>query len=101
MWGGAARRGRGRAAGERAARAERAARRAARRRRYAWTQTADVALGLMYGCACGAAAIGQMGGSTPLDPAEINRCMLTHAAEPSPRSSGKAGARDSPAEFRE
>ena len=55
----------------------------------------------MYGCACGAAAIGQMGGSTPLDPAEINRCMLTHAAEPSPRSSGKAGARDSPAEFRE
>ena len=73
-----------------------------RRRRYAWTQTADVALGLMYGCACGAAAIGQMGGSTPLDPAEINRCMLTHAAEPSPRSSCNVGARDSSsAEFRE
>lgn len=43
---------------------------------YGWCQAEDVRLGLIFGCACGAAAVGQMGGSHPLSPDDINRCML-------------------------
>eukprot|EP00303_Exanthemachrysis_gayraliae_P002778 CAMPEP_0206003898 /NCGR_PEP_ID=MMETSP1464-20131121/3657_1 /ASSEMBLY_ACC=CAM_ASM_001124 /TAXON_ID=119497 /ORGANISM="Exanthemachrysis gayraliae, Strain RCC1523" /LENGTH=408 /DNA_ID=CAMNT_0053377291 /DNA_START=13 /DNA_END=1241 /DNA_ORIENTATION=- len=42
---------------------------------YGWCQARDVALGLQFGCACGAAAVGQMGGSHPIDADEINQCM--------------------------
>ena len=31
--------------------------------------------GLVYGCACGGAAVAQVGGSTPLDAASVNACM--------------------------
>lgn len=44
---------------------------------YGWCQARDVGLGLQFGCACGSAAVGQMGGSHPLDPEAINRCMAT------------------------
>jgi len=43
---------------------------------YGWCQAGDVSNGLIYGCACGAAAVGQMGGSHPLPPEEISKCML-------------------------
>jgi len=43
---------------------------------YGWVQKRDVRLGLIHGCACGAAAVGQMGGSTPLSKATLNECML-------------------------
>ena len=33
---------------------------------YGWCGSRDVRRGLVYGCACGSAAVGQMGGSTPL-----------------------------------
>lgn len=42
---------------------------------YGWCGSRDVSRGLVYGCACGAAALGQVGGSTPLDAEDINRCM--------------------------
>ena len=35
----------------------------------------DVRRGLVYGCACGSAAVGQVGGSTPLDPTEVDLGM--------------------------
>lgn len=43
---------------------------------YGWCAAEDVRLGLIFGCACGAAAVGQMGGSHPLAPDAINKCML-------------------------
>mmetsp|Transcript_49085 Transcript_49085/g.112591 ORF Transcript_49085/g.112591 Transcript_49085/m.112591 type:complete len:190 (-) Transcript_49085:105-674(-) len=54
---------------------------------WGWCQEEDVRLGLIFGCACGAAAVGQMGGSHPLSPLEINKCMLgiTPSVEPSAR----------------
>jgi len=42
---------------------------------YGWCGTGDVSRGLMYGCACGGAAVAQMGGSTRLLPSAINRCL--------------------------
>lgn len=40
---------------------------------FGWCCSGDVPLGLEYGCACGAAAVGQMGGSTPLAADEVNK----------------------------
>eukprot|EP00908_Phaeocystis_cordata_P014175 Transcript_25273.p1 GENE.Transcript_25273~~Transcript_25273.p1 ORF type:complete len:470 (+),score=160.84 Transcript_25273:1082-2491(+) len=42
---------------------------------FGWCGGRDVRRGLVYGCACGAAAVGQIGGSTPLDAAAVNACM--------------------------
>ena len=42
---------------------------------YGWLGGRDVRRGLVYGCACGAAAVGQMGGSRPLPAAAIDECM--------------------------
>jgi len=42
---------------------------------FGWCGARDVQRGLVYGCACGGAAVGQVGGSTPLDAASVNACM--------------------------
>ena len=42
---------------------------------FGWCGSRDVRRGLVYGCACGAAAVGQVGGSEPIDVQEINACM--------------------------
>jgi len=42
---------------------------------FGWCGSRDVRRGLVYGCACGAAAVGQVGGSTPLDAESVNVCM--------------------------
>jgi len=42
---------------------------------FGWCGSRDVRRGLVYGCACGAAAVSQVGGSTPLDAASVNACM--------------------------
>lgn len=60
---------------------------------YGWCQAGDVRLGLIYGCACGAAAVGQMGGSHPLPSDEINKCMLGAARERDPAWRHAQGAR--------
>lgn len=39
---------------------------------FGWCGSRDVERGLVYGCACGAAAVGQIGGSSPLDADSIN-----------------------------
>ena len=46
---------------------------------FGWCGSRDVRRGLVYGCACGAAAVGQIGGSTPLDADSINACMIRDA----------------------
>lgn len=65
---------------------------------YGWCQAEDVRLGLIFGCACGAAAVGQMGGSHPLPADEINRCMLgitpALSLEPSAHSRRRVLARN-------
>lgn len=69
---------------------------------YGWCQAEDVRLGLIFGCACGAAAVGQMGGSHPLPPDEINRCMLgiTPTSRFTPAASTFAPGGDSPSQSR-
>jgi sugar/nucleoside kinase (ribokinase family) len=42
---------------------------------YGWCGSRDVRRGLVYGCACGSAAVGQVGGSTPLDAESVNKMM--------------------------
>ena len=42
---------------------------------FGWCGSRDVQRGLVYGCACGSAAVGQVGGSTPLDPTEVDLGM--------------------------
>jgi len=42
---------------------------------FGWCGSRDVERGLVYGCACGAAAVGQIGGSSPLDADSINAGM--------------------------
>ena len=42
---------------------------------FGWCGSRDVRRGLVYGCACGAAAVSQIGGSTPLDSASIDASM--------------------------
>ena len=42
---------------------------------FGWCGSHDVRRGLVYGCACGAAAVGQVGGSSPIAVEEINACM--------------------------
>ena len=42
---------------------------------FGWCGSRDVRRGLVYGCACGSAAVGQVGGSTPLDPTEVDLGM--------------------------
>ena len=42
---------------------------------HGWCGTGDVQRGLVYGCACGTAVVGQMGGSSPLDWEDIEACM--------------------------
>ena len=42
---------------------------------FGWCGARDVRRGLVYGCACGGAAVAQVGGSTPLDAASVNACM--------------------------
>ena len=42
---------------------------------FGWSGAADVRRGLVYGCACGAAAVGQVGGSSPLAVENVNLCM--------------------------
>lgn len=42
---------------------------------FGWCGSRDIRRGLMYGCACGSAAVSQMGGSTPLDAASVDACM--------------------------
>ena len=39
---------------------------------YGWCGAQDVRRGLVYGCACGGAAVGQMGGSTALDATTVD-----------------------------
>ena len=48
---------------------------------YGWCGSRDVGRGLVYGCACGAAAVGQVGGSVPLDAEDIDRCMRRNEGE--------------------
>ena len=42
---------------------------------FGWCGSRDVQRGLVYGCACGTAAVGQVGGSTPLDAAAVDATM--------------------------
>ena len=42
---------------------------------FGWCGGRDVRRGLVYGCACGSAAVGQMGGSTPLTSDTINNFL--------------------------
>ena len=42
---------------------------------FGWCGARDVQRGLVYGCACGAAAVGQLGGSSPLDAATVDAAM--------------------------
>lgn len=44
---------------------------------FGWCGTRNVRRGLMYGCACGSAAVGQLGGSTPLNAAAVDATMNT------------------------
>lgn len=42
---------------------------------YGWCETSNVRRGLEYGCACGSAAVGQLGGSTPLTTQAVDATM--------------------------
>ena len=42
---------------------------------FGWCGSRDVRRGLVYGCACGTAAVGQVGGSTPLDASVVDDSM--------------------------
>jgi len=42
---------------------------------FGWCGSRDVQRGLVYGCACGAAAVGITGGSEPLSATSVNACM--------------------------
>ena len=42
---------------------------------FGWCGSMDVRRGLVYGCACGAAAVGRVGGSSPLDADSVGACM--------------------------
>ncbi|KAL1525003.1 hypothetical protein AB1Y20_019879 [Prymnesium parvum] len=43
---------------------------------FGWCGARDVRRGLVYGCACGSAAVGQLGGSDPLDAKAIEATMI-------------------------
>lgn len=42
---------------------------------FGWCGSRDVRRGLVYGCACGGAAVRKLGGSSPLSAAEVDKCM--------------------------
>jgi len=42
---------------------------------FGWCSSRDVRRGLTYGCACGGAAVSQLGGSSPLVAAQVDYCM--------------------------
>ena len=42
---------------------------------FGWVASRDVRRGLVYGCACGSAAVSQMGGSTPLESRTVDQFL--------------------------
>lgn len=42
---------------------------------FGWCSSGNVRRGLTYGCACGGAAVSQLGGSTPLGREQVDYCM--------------------------
>ena len=48
---------------------------------FGWCGSRDVRRGLVYGCACGSAAVGTMGGATPLDSATVDQFLPKVAAD--------------------